>query len=68
LADDDDLRIISDRIQARAVRRMGGLLKEYDARNYGDSAFNCRLLRQSRVSTYQIECTVTAIPMASWSC
>jgi hypothetical protein len=32
MADDDSLRVMADRIQARAVRRMGELLKEYDAR------------------------------------
>jgi hypothetical protein len=32
MADDDSLRKMSDRIQARAVRRMGELLKEYDGR------------------------------------
>src|SRR5437879_235837 len=32
MADDDTLRQLADRIQARAVRRMGELLKEYDAR------------------------------------
>ena len=32
MADDDSLRTMSDRIQARAVRRMGELLKEYDGR------------------------------------
>jgi hypothetical protein len=31
-ADDDTLRQLSDRIQARAVRRMGELLKQFDAR------------------------------------
>jgi hypothetical protein len=32
MADDDTLRQLADRIQARAVRRMGELLKEYDGR------------------------------------
>jgi hypothetical protein len=32
MADDDSLRTMADRIQARAVRRMGILLKEYDGR------------------------------------
>lgn len=32
MADDDSLRKLADRIQARAVRRMGELLKEYDGR------------------------------------
>jgi hypothetical protein len=32
MADDDTLRALADRIQARAVRRMGELLKEFDAR------------------------------------
>lgn len=31
-ADDDSLRIMADRIQARAVRRCGELLKQFDAR------------------------------------
>lgn len=31
-ADDDSLRRLADRIQARAVRRCGELLKQYDAR------------------------------------
>jgi hypothetical protein len=31
MADDDSLRRLSDRIQARAVRRMGELLKQFDA-------------------------------------
>jgi hypothetical protein len=29
MADDDSLRVLADRIQARAVRRMGELLKEF---------------------------------------
>jgi hypothetical protein len=32
MADDDSLRILADRIQARAVRRMGELLKQFDGR------------------------------------
>lgn len=32
MADDDSLRRLADRIQARAVRRMGELLKEFDGR------------------------------------
>jgi hypothetical protein len=32
MADDDSLRQLADRIQARAVRRMGELLKQFDAR------------------------------------
>jgi hypothetical protein len=32
MADDDSLRKMADKIQARAVRRMGDLLKEYDGR------------------------------------
>jgi hypothetical protein len=32
MADDDSLRIMADRIQARAVNRMGELLKEHDGR------------------------------------
>lgn len=32
MADDDSLRKMADRIQARAVRRCGELLKQYDAR------------------------------------
>jgi hypothetical protein len=32
MADDESLRTMADRIQARAVRRMGILLKEYDGR------------------------------------
>lgn len=32
MADDDTLRALADRIQARAVRRMGDLLKEFDGR------------------------------------
>lgn len=32
MADDDSLRVMADRIQARAVRRMGELLKEFDGR------------------------------------
>jgi hypothetical protein len=32
MADDDTLRALADRIQARAIRRMGELLKEFDAR------------------------------------
>lgn len=37
MADDDSLRILADRIQARAVRRMGELLKQFDGstRNRG---------------------------------
>jgi hypothetical protein len=31
MADDDSLRTLADRIQARAVRRMGELLKQFDA-------------------------------------
>jgi len=31
MADDDSLRQLADRIQARAVRRMGELLKQFDA-------------------------------------
>lgn len=31
MADDDTLRKLADRIQARAVRRLGELLKQYDA-------------------------------------
>ena len=31
MADDDSLRQMADRIQARAVRRMGELLKQFDA-------------------------------------
>ena len=38
-ADDDSLRIMADRIQARAVRRCGELLKQYDARG-GDRSKN----------------------------
>jgi hypothetical protein len=34
MADDDSLRVMADRIQARAVRRMGELLKEFDAHPY----------------------------------
>lgn len=34
MADDDSLRIMADRIQARAVRRMGELLKEFDGRGH----------------------------------
>jgi hypothetical protein len=36
MADDDSLRQLADRIQARAVRRMGELLKQFDGRG-GDS-------------------------------
>jgi hypothetical protein len=32
MADDDSLRVMADRIQARAVRRMGELLKQFDGR------------------------------------
>jgi hypothetical protein len=32
MAEDDTLRALADKIQARAVRRMGELLKEFDAR------------------------------------
>ncbi|GAC1573012.1 MAG: hypothetical protein NVS3B5_02280 [Sphingomicrobium sp.] len=32
MADDDSLRVLADRIQARAVRRMGELLKQFDGR------------------------------------
>jgi hypothetical protein len=32
VADDDSLRQLADRIQARAVRRMGELLKQFDGR------------------------------------
>jgi hypothetical protein len=32
MADDDSLRVLADHIQARAVRRMGELLKEFDGR------------------------------------
>jgi hypothetical protein len=32
MADDDFLRVLADRIQARAVRRMGELLKQFDGR------------------------------------
>ena len=32
MADDDTLRELADRIQARAVRRMGELLKQFDGR------------------------------------
>jgi len=31
MADDDSLRVLADRIQARAVRRMGELLKQFPA-------------------------------------
>jgi hypothetical protein len=33
MADDDSLRIMADRIQSRAVRRMGELFKQFDGRN-----------------------------------
>jgi hypothetical protein len=39
MADDDTLRKLSHRIQARAVRRMGELLKEFDGRG-GDRSKN----------------------------
>ncbi len=39
MADDDSLRLLADRIQARAVRRMGELLKEFDGR--GDHTLIC---------------------------
>jgi hypothetical protein len=32
MADDDSLRVLADRIQAQAVRRIGELLKQFDAR------------------------------------
>jgi hypothetical protein len=32
MADDDTLRTLADRIQARAIRRMGELLKEFDGK------------------------------------
>ena len=37
MADDDSLRQLADRIQARAVRRMGELLKQFDGRG-GDQS------------------------------
>lgn len=38
MADDDTLRQLADRIQARAVRRMGELLKEFDGRGRNPGA------------------------------
>jgi hypothetical protein len=44
MADDDSLRQLADRIQARAVLRMGELLKQFDGstRNRGGAGTHTR--------------------------
>jgi len=52
MADDDTLRALADRIQARAVRRMGELLKDFDGRgsHWGSKRGDAHISTRAEVS------------------
>lgn len=67
MADDDTLRKLADRIQARAVRRLGELLKQYDARgdhlkSEGAHTSQAEMARSAGISKHQ---QVTAVRVAN---
>lgn len=69
MADDDSLRQMADRIQARAVRRMGELLKQYDGKgnnqHSGDAPTKLTQKQAAAAAGISKDQTVTAVRVAN---